>query len=146
MDFIISKKDNSQYFIFEYCSYDLSRYIKKFKQQISPRDVKKIIYQTLLGTSHLHAKTVLHRDLKPQNILMTNDGQVKLADFGLSRNFSLPFKNLTAECLTVIYRSPEVILGHRSYGINVDIWPIGCIFYELATGGKILFYGDSSWG
>lgn len=99
-----------------------------------------------MGTSYLHSQTILHRDLKPQNILMTKKGQVKLADFGLSRNFQLPFNNLTKECLTVIYRSPEVILGHTNYGINVDIWPIGCIFYELATGGDILFLGDSAWG
>ena len=48
--------------------------------------------------------------------------------------------------MTIIYRSPEVILGHREYGTSIDIWPIGCIMYEIASGGEVLFYGDSQWG
>ena len=98
------------------------------------------------GVNYLHEQCILHRDLKPQNILLTKNGTVKLADFGLSRNCSVPFKNLTQECLTILYRSPEIILGAKTYGTCVDIWPIGCILHELASGGELLFFGDSSWG
>ena len=71
---------------------------------------------------------------------MTKSGIIKLADLGLSRSCSLPFKNLTEECLTILYRSPEVILGHTNYGTNIDIWPIGCIFYDLVFACHTMLY------
>lgn len=84
----------------------------------------------------------MHRDLKPQNILINKKGSVQLADFGLARAFGLPVKTYTHEVVTLWYRPPEILLGQKQYSTPVDIWSIGCIFSEMAH--KIpLFIGDS---
>ena len=85
---------------------------------------------------------VFHRDLKPNNILVTNDGVPLLADFGLARNFSIPLKTYTHEVVTLWYRAPEVLLGAKQYTLPVDIWSVGCIMYEMAHNKPILL-GDS---
>lgn len=74
----------------------------------------------------------MHRDLKPCNILISEDGQtVKIADFGLARSFGLPLKTYTHEVVTLWYRAPEIMLGTKMYGIAIDMWSLGCIFFEL---------------
>uniref|UniRef100_A0A286Y005 Protein kinase domain-containing protein n=1 Tax=Cavia porcellus TaxID=10141 RepID=A0A286Y005_CAVPO len=85
---------------------------------------------------------ILHRDLKPQNLLIDDKGTVKLADFGLARAFGIPIRVYTHEVVTLWYRSPEVLMGSAQYSTPVDIWSIGTIFAELAT-KKPLFHGDS---
>jgi len=82
----------------------------------------------------------LHRDLKPQNLLISRDGILKIADFGLARGFGIPVKNYTHEVVTLWYRAPDVLLGSKVYMTTVDIWSIGCIFAEMVT-GKPLFAG-----
>ena len=74
----------------------------------------------------------MHRDLKPQNLLIDKNGNIKLADFGLARAFGVPIRTLTHEVLTLWYRAPEILLGQKEYSTPVDIWSIGCIFFELA--------------
>ena len=100
------------------------------------------MYQLLLGTAFCHGRRVLHRDLKPQNLLITEDGFLKLADFGLARAFGIPLRNYTHEVVTLWYRAPELLLGYKLYCTAVDIWSIGCIFAEIAT-RRPLFPGDS---
>jgi len=74
----------------------------------------------------------MHRDLKPQNILIgSDDGLLKIADFGLARAFSVPLRPLTNEVVTIWYRAPELLLGATEYSIAVDMWSIGCIFFEI---------------
>jgi len=85
---------------------------------------------------------VIHRDLKPQNILITNAAVVKLADFGLARAFSLPSRCYTHEVVTLWYRAPEILLGSPFYISSVDIWSLACIFAECIR-GEALFHGDS---
>jgi len=70
----------------------------------------------------------LHRDLKPQNLLISNDGILKIADFGLARGYGIPVRNYTHEVVTLWYRPPDVLLGSKNYMTTVDIWSIGCIF------------------
>ena len=74
---------------------------------------------------------VLHRDLKPNNLLIAPDGTLKLADFGLARVFGSPDRTLTNQVFQRWYRAPELLYGARSYGPAVDMWALGCIFAEL---------------
>jgi len=74
----------------------------------------------------------MHRDLKPQNLLIDKNGNIKLADFGLARAFGLPVKTYTHEVVTLWYRAPEILLGQKQYSTPVDIWSIGCIYAEMA--------------
>ncbi|KAF1315668.1 Cmgc/cdk/cdc2 protein kinase, partial [Globisporangium splendens] len=81
-------------------------------------------------------------DLKPQNLLVSLKGSLKIADFGLARAFSIPVKKYTHEVVTLWYRAPEILLGQEIYSPPVDIWSVGVIFAEMLT-KKPLFPGDS---
>ena len=89
--------------------------------------------QLLSGIAYCHAHRVLHRDLKPQNLLIDNRGTIKLADFGLARAFSLPVRTYTHEVVTLWYRAPEILLGTKTYSTAVDVWSLGCIFAEMVS-------------
>ena len=130
----------------EYCKYDLKKLIDSKKHDSSfynVKFVKNMMYQLLKGVEHLHSHKILHRDLKPQNILVDDNGWIlKLADFGLSRVYSIPIRPYTKEVLTLWYRAPEMMLGINNYAIGLDIWSIGCIFVELYLGSPFVM-GDS---
>jgi serine/threonine protein kinase len=130
----------------EYCRYDLKKLIdckKHDKSFYNVKFIKNMMYQLLKGVEHLHSHKILHRDLKPQNVLVDENGWIlKLADFGLSRVYSIPIRPYTKEVLTLWYRAPEMMLGIGNYAIGLDIWSVGCIFAELYL-GKPLFIGDS---
>lgn len=78
-----------------------------------------------------HLNRILHRDLKPQNLLVNNKGYIKLGDFGLARLFNIPMRPYTHEVVTLWYRAPEILLGTKFYSTSVDIWSLGCIFAEM---------------
>ena len=98
--------------------------------------------QLLSGIAHCHFLGVMHRDLKPQNILMSSDGVLKIADFGLSRCFTPHAKPLTIEVITRWYRAPEIMLGSNVYTCAVDLWSVGCIVAEMAN-KRAFLPGDS---
>jgi len=104
--------------------------------------VKSYLYQITEGMCFCHKRRILHRDLKPQNLLIDSKGVIKLADFGLARAVGIPVRVYTHEVVTLWYRAPEVLLGSQRYSMPVDIWSIGCIFAEMAS-KKPLFHGDS---
>lgn len=94
------------------------------------------------GVEYCHGRRILHRDLKPQNLLIDETRNLKLADFGLARAFGIPLRVYTHEVVTLWYRAPEILMGSRHYSTAVDIWSIGCIFAEMVL-KRPLFPGDS---
>jgi serine/threonine protein kinase len=130
----------------EFCPYDLRKYVDAFRDNskvYNLKTIKTIMYQILKATDHLHSKKILHRDLKPQNILICDQTLVtKIADFGLSRVYSIPIRAYTKEVLTLWYRAPELMLGLNQYSCGLDMWSVGCIFAELFL-KRPLFTGDS---
>ncbi|XP_075697267.1 cyclin-dependent kinase 1 isoform X2 [Rhinoderma darwinii] len=137
-------QDSRLYLIFEFLSMDLKKYLDSIPsgQYLDTMLVKSYVYQILQGITFCHSKRVLHRDLKPQNLLIDSKGVIKLADFGLARAFGIPVRVYTHEVVTLWYRAPEVLLGTVRYSTPVDVWSIGTIFAEIAT-KKPLFHGDS---
>lgn len=145
-------QDRKLYLVFEYLDQDLKKYMDaigggKIKQQgvtvtMNPMLVKSYMWQLLEGIAFCHRHRVLHRDLKPQNLLIDKHGTLKLADFGLARAFGVPIRTYTHEVVTLWYRAPEILLGGRQYATPVDIWSIGCIFAEMVMRAP-LFPADS---
>lgn len=134
--------DNSLYMVFEYLNMDLKKLLDKKKAIFTPQLVKSYLYQMLDSICFCHTNRILHRDLKPHNLLVDTKGNIKLADFGLARAFSLPMGSYTHEVVTLWYRAPEILLGTKVYDTGVDIWSLACIFAEMIL-PKPLFAGDS---
>jgi len=127
--------------VFEFLDQDLKKYLDSFGDNgLDARTTKSFLRQLLQGICHCHENRVLHRDLKPQNLLINREGELKLADFGLARSFGIPVRSYTHEVVTLWYRSPEVLLGSRHYSTPIDLWSVGCIFAEIAS-GRPLFPG-----
>merc|ERR1712023_305252 len=104
--------------------------------------VRSYLYQMLVALNFCHERKILHRDMKPQNLLVTRDGYLKLADFGLARASGIPVRNYTHEVVTLWYRPPDVLLGSKHYNTAIDIWSVGCIFVEMLN-LRPIFPGNS---
>merc|ERR1719195_2370095 len=127
------------YLVFEHVDQDLNAYLAKCPPPGLGQDkIKDLMWQILCGVDFLHSHRIVHRDIKPQNILLANSGSLKLADFGLARIYDFNTL-LTSTVVTLWYRAPEVLLG-TTYATPVDIWSCGCIFAELIS-RKPLFPG-----
>jgi len=133
------------YLIFEFLTMDLKKYMDTAipkDGQMDPKLAKSYTYQLLQGMLFCHQRRVLHRDLKPQNLLIDNNGAIKIADFGLARAFGIPVRVYTHEVVTLWYRAPEILLGSPKYSCPIDIWSVGTIFAEMVN-RRPLFQGDS---
>jgi len=137
-------QESKLYLVFEYLTMDLKKFLDSHSsgQLMDKKLVKSYTYQLFQGILFCHQRRVLHRDLKPQNLLINEDGVIKLADFGLARAFGIPVRVYTHEVVTLWYRAPEVLLGSTRYSCPVDIWSLGAIFAEMVT-KRPLFHGDS---
>ena len=133
---------NKLVLVFEFLENDLKKYMKALDGPLSPFTVKHFAYQLCRGVEFCHANRIIHRDLKPQNLLIARRLFLKIADFGLARAFAVPVPAYTHEVVTVWYRPPEILLGAKLYSVPVDLWSIGCVIGEMATGAP-LFAGDS---
>ncbi|CAE1332536.1 CDK6 [Acanthosepion pharaonis] len=127
--------------VFEYIDQDLATYLEQHpSKSLGQEKIRDLMAQLLSGIEFLHCHKVVHRDLKPQNILVTRNGLLKIADFGLARLYAFQM-TLTAVVVTLWYRAPEVIL-QAQYATPVDMWSCGCIFAELFN-RRPLFRGQS---
>jgi len=137
-------QENKLYLIFEFLTMDLKKYLDSFPNDKYPDKmlIKSYLFQLTQGILFCHKRRILHRDLKPQNLLINEEGIIKIADFGLARAFGIPVRVYTHEVVTLWYRAPEVLLGSRRYSCPIDIWSIGTIFAEMCS-KRPLFHGDS---
>lgn len=140
---------NSLYLCLELMDYELGKLIlpdeknkKPPKMRLSISLIKNVLYQILKGLEELKKRCILHRDMKSANIFINKKGEVKIADFGLSRYIASPGRQMSSGIATVNYRSPEILFGATSYSYGLDMWATGCIFADMIL-GMILFYGIS---
>ncbi|GMM31214.1 cyclin-dependent serine/threonine protein kinase [Martiniozyma asiatica (nom. inval.)] len=146
-------ESNQVFMVFEYMSHDLSGILQQGNIIITDGEKKNMFKQLLEGIGYLHSKRVIHRDIKGSNILISKDGILKITDFGLARkmkniNTDLVSPNYTNRVITLWYRPPDILLGSTNYGMDADIWGIGCLFIELFT-RRAIFQGineiDQLW-
>ncbi|KAI9096088.1 protein serine/threonine kinase [Phlyctochytrium arcticum] len=128
--------------VFEYLDSDLKKFLDAYGGDIDVPTLKHLLYQLLKGIAFCHEHRVLHRDLKPQNLLINKKLELKLADFGLARAFGIPVRSYSHEVVTLWYRAPDVLMGSRQYSTSIDLWSVGCIMAEMAS-GRPLFPGSS---
>jgi serine/threonine protein kinase len=105
--------------------------------------IRSFLYQLLQGVAYCYEKLILHRDLKPQNLLINRRGELKIADFGLARSFGAPVRSYSHEVVTLWYRAPDVLLGSKYYSTSIDMWSVGCIFGEMVI-KRALFTGTDN--
>ncbi|KAK9463955.1 kinase-like domain-containing protein [Lipomyces oligophaga] len=137
--------ENKLNLVFEYMDRDLKKYmdLRGDHGALDYATIKSFMYQLLNGIAFCHDNRVLHRDLKPQNLLINSKGQLKLGDFGLARAFGIPVNTFSNEVVTLWYRAPDVLLGSRTYSTSIDMWSAGCIMAEMYT-GRPLFPGTTN--
>jgi cyclin-dependent kinase 9 len=130
------------YLVFDFCEHDLAGLLSNINVKFSLGDIKNVMQQMLGGLFFIHASKIIHRDMKAANILITRQGILKLADFGLARAISVNKpgqpNRYTNRVVTLWYRPPELLLGERNYGPAVDMWGAGCIMAEMWTRVPIL--------
>ena len=126
----------------EFCEHDLAGILCNRSVKFPPSEIKKLLQQLFNGLYYMHFSKVLHRDMKASNILITKDGVLKIADFGLARGFTAAKQRFTNRVVTLWYRPPEILLGDRHYGPAIDLWGAGCIMAEMWTRSPILQGGS----
>jgi serine/threonine protein kinase len=135
------KEFNEIYVVSELMETDLTQVIKS-NQPLSDEHIQFFLYQTLRGLKYMHSAGILHRDLKPRNLLVNSNCDLKICDFGLARAVIPLFQTQSAVMTDYIatrwYRAPEVILSWKKYSTAIDVWSVGCILAELITRKPLL--------
>ncbi|KAL1088433.1 hypothetical protein V6Z11_D08G251600 [Gossypium hirsutum] len=136
---VTSRMSCSLYLVFQYMEHDLAGLVASPIVKFTEPQVKCYIHQLLSGLEHCHNRGVLHRDIKGSNLLIDDEGLLKIADFGLATFFDPNRKHLmTSRVVTLWYRAPELLLGATDYGVGVDLWSAGCILAELFAGRPVM--------
>ncbi|KAK8810553.1 hypothetical protein WA158_007128 [Blastocystis sp. Blastoise] len=137
-DIIVGDNRDEVYMVLEYCDHDIYELLESTKKGFTISEVKCLIKQLLDALQYMQSNWIIHRDIKTSNLLYTNRGQLKLADFGMARTVGNPPRKLSSSVVTLWYRSPELLLGQNDYSFPVDIWSVGCIMGELIRREPIL--------
>ncbi|KAF8679388.1 hypothetical protein HU200_045730 [Digitaria exilis] len=136
---VTSRMSCSLYLVFDYMVHDLAGLAASPDVKFTLPQVKCYVHQLLSGLEHCHNRGVLHRDIKGSNLLLDNNGVLKIADFGLASFFDPNHKQpMTSRVVTLWYRPPELLLGATDYGVGVDLWSAGCILAELLAGKPVM--------
>ncbi|KAL0440706.1 UNVERIFIED_CONTAM: Cyclin-dependent kinase G-1 [Sesamum radiatum] len=131
------------FIVMEHVENDLARFMAVRRQPLCPNEVKCMMKQLLEGVKFLHQNGVMHRDLKPSNILINKKGELKICDFGLSRQFESESGSYSPQVVTLWYRAPELLAEVETYSTAIDMWSLGCIMAELLL-KEVLFKGRSN--
>ncbi|XP_012846433.1 PREDICTED: probable serine/threonine-protein kinase At1g54610 [Erythranthe guttata] len=137
---VTSRISGNLYLVFEYMEHDLAGLLASPRVKFTEPQIKCYARQMFLGLEHCHSRGVLHRDIKGSNLLVDNNGILKIGDFGLATSFDANNRKqpLTSHVVTLWYRAPELLLGETHYGVAVDMWSAGCILAELFAGKPIM--------
>lgn len=136
---VLSSDDPSDcVLVMEFIEHDLKTLMEDMREPFLASETKTLLRQIVSAVSYLHSNSIMHRDLKTSNILLTNRGQIKLADFGMARYVPPAGAPLTQLVVTLWYRAPELLLGAKEYGAEVDMWSVGCVFGELLSREPLL--------
>ncbi|XP_072125427.1 cyclin-dependent kinase-like 1 isoform X2 [Mobula birostris] len=133
----VFRKKRRLHLVFEYCDHTVLDELDQYPKGVPDHLVKRITCQTLQAVNFCHKHNCIHRDVKPENILITKDHVIKLCDFGFARILTGPADYYTDYVATRWYRAPELLVGDTQYGPPVDIWAIGCLFAELLCGAPL---------
>lgn len=120
------------FLVMDYQHFDLFNFYNLVP--LNEKLIKGILLQILLGLKYIHSMGYLHRDLKPQNILLSKDCRVQIGDLGLAGKFTAEFQEHSSYVCSLWYRPPELLLGGTVYGPSLDVWGVGCILMELLIG------------
>ncbi|PPS09893.1 hypothetical protein GOBAR_AA10753 [Gossypium barbadense] len=136
---ITSRMSCSIFLVFEYMEHDITGLLSCPDIKFSESQIKCYMKQLLSGLDHCHSRGIMHRDIKGSNLLVNNEGILKIADFGLANFYGSGKRQLlTSRVVTLWYRPPELLLGSTDYTAAVDLWSVGCVFAELLLGKPIL--------
>jgi cell division cycle 2-like len=142
-EIVVGSNMDKIYMVMDYVEHDLKSLMQYgMKKPFLMSEVKTLMQQLLSGIAHLHDNWIIHRDLKTSNLLLSHKGVLKIADFGLAREYGSPLKEYTPIVVTLWYRCPELLLNTKKYSTSVDMWSVGAIFGELMT-MKALFPGKN---
>ncbi len=137
------KKKGSYFFVFDYIEKNLLEFLTDYPEGIEPNLIKHIMFQICSGIKLIHKYSLAHRDIKPENILIERTHKIKICDFGFTRFIEkTPNEYLTEYVATRWYRAPELLIGDKNYGLEIDYWSVGCIMGELIDGNPI-FPGEN---
>lgn len=126
---VVGSSLDKVYMVMEFMDHELKTVIENSKFTVA--EVKCLMQQLLSAVAYLHANFVMHRDLKTSNLLLNNQGELKICDFGLARKYGDPLRPYTHLVVTLFYRAPELLLGQDTYSAAIDMWSVGCIMAEL---------------
>nr|XP_005987946.1 PREDICTED: cyclin-dependent kinase-like 1 isoform X2 [Latimeria chalumnae] len=133
----VFRRKRKLHLVFEYCDHTVLNELDRYPRGVPEQQVKSIMWQTLQAVNFCHKHNCIHRDVKPENILITKHGIIKLCDFGFATTFIGPDAYYTDYVATRWYRAPELLVGDTQYGPPVDVWAIGCVFAELISGNPL---------